>query len=270
MLTSVVHAIHNSAQDHKDAGRRFWRPITPSIPAPRNLLRPPWPVGRAGFLIANPRLKVFASPTKQSIGAKPNRERIALSPCDPSRHPSALKFRSEISNRNSRIIRNSPKCRRNNTYAFSNRNKTAHSGIFAALLLAASGHQMRPASSQQSVRQRPKSVRIQKEMAISPQALRTQSVAGQDFVDSVNPATGEVVARFPATPLSAIPAIFDASRGAQKEWSARTLRERCTMLRQLRDAIFERRDDIANIVVRETGKPRAEAILAEILLTLDT
>ena len=42
------------------------------------------------------------------------------------------------------------------------------------------------------------------------------------------------------------------------------------MLRKLRDAIFERRDDIANIVVRETGKPRAEAILAEVLLALDT
>ncbi len=42
------------------------------------------------------------------------------------------------------------------------------------------------------------------------------------------------------------------------------------MLRKLRDAIFERRDDIANIVSRETGKPRAEAILAEVLLALDT
>ena len=42
------------------------------------------------------------------------------------------------------------------------------------------------------------------------------------------------------------------------------------MLRRLRDTIFERRDDISNIVTRETGKPRVEAILAEILLALDT
>ncbi len=82
-------------------------------------------------------------------------------------------------------------------------------------------------------------------MAVSPQALRTQSVAGQNFVDSVNPATGEVVARIPATPLSAIPAIFEAARAAQKAWAARPLGERCAMLRKLRDAIFERRDDIA-------------------------
>jgi succinate-semialdehyde dehydrogenase/glutarate-semialdehyde dehydrogenase len=107
-------------------------------------------------------------------------------------------------------------------------------------------------------------------MAVFPQALHAQSAIGQEFVDSVNPATGEVVARIPATPLTAIPAIFEAARTAQKEWAARPLRDRCAMLRKLRDAIFDRRDDIANVVVRETGKPRAEAILAEVLLALDT
>jgi acyl-CoA reductase-like NAD-dependent aldehyde dehydrogenase len=94
-------------------------------------------------------------------------------------------------------------------------------------------------------------------MAVSPQALGTQSTTNQDFIDSVNPATGEVVARIPATPLTAIPAIFEAARSAQKTWVAQSLHDRCGMLRKLRDAIFERRDDIANIVTRETGKPRA-------------
>ena len=136
MLTSVVHAIHNSAQGRGATGRRFQRPIAPFIPAPRNLPRPRWPVRFAGFLIANPRLEIFTSPTKQTIGAKSNRERIAFFPYDSSRHPSAIDFRSEISNRNNRIIRNSPKCRRNNTYAFSNRNKSTYSGIFSGSLPA--------------------------------------------------------------------------------------------------------------------------------------
>jgi len=125
-------------------------------------------------------------------------------------------------------------------------------------------------SSQDAVRHLSKSVRIREEMAVSPQALRARSVDGQNFVDSVNPATGEVVARIPATPLTAIPAIFETALTAQKAWAAQRLTERSAMLRKLRDAIFERRDDIANIIVRETGKPRAEAILAEVLLALDT
>ena len=129
---------------------------------------------------------------------------------------------------------------------------------------------MRGVSSQEAVRHPSKSVRIREEMAVSPQAPRAQSTAGREFIDSVNPATGEVVARIPATPLSAIPAIFETARAAQKAWSGRPLQERCAMLRKLRDVIFEGRDDIANTVTRETGKPRAEAILAEVLLALDT
>ncbi len=268
MLTSVVHGIHNSAQGQKGTGRRLRRPIAPFIPAPRNLPGPPWLVPACGFLIANPRLEILASPTKQAIGAKPNREWIAFFPYESPRHLSPLDFSLEISNRNNRIIRNSPKCSRINTYAFSNGHKSTYSGISYDSLPRA--FQVREFSPQHAVRRPCKSVRIQKEMAVSPQALRALSVAGQDFVDSVNPATGEVVTRIPATPLTAIPAILEAARAAQQEWAAQPLTERCAMLRKLRDAIFQRRDDIANIVIRETGKPRAEAILAEVLLSLDT
>src|SRR3984957_8591762 len=264
MLTSVVHAVHNSAQEQRDAGSRSRRPTASPIPTPPNPLRPPQ------LLIANPRLEIFPSPTKQSIGAKSNRERIAFFTDDSSRHLSAVEFRSEISNSNIRIIKNSPKCRRNSTYAFSNRNKTAHSDDLPVSFLADRDFQARELSPQETVRQPRKSVRIQRERAFSPQTLGTHSVAGQDFVDSVNPATGEVVARIPATPVSAIPAIFETGRAAQKTWAGQPLKERCAMLRKLRDIIFERRDDIANIVTRETGKPRAEAILAEVLLALDT
>src|SRR6201987_3902387 len=107
-------------------------------------------------------------------------------------------------------------------------------------------------------------------MAVSPQPLGIQSGTGQDFVDSVNPCTGDIVMRVPATPLDTIPGIFEKARTAQKKWAAHPLRERCEMLRQLADAIFERRDDISGVITRETGKPRAEAILAEGLLALDT
>jgi acyl-CoA reductase-like NAD-dependent aldehyde dehydrogenase len=42
------------------------------------------------------------------------------------------------------------------------------------------------------------------------------------------------------------------------------------MLRGLRDAIFARRDEIAEVITHEAGKPRVEAIFAEVLLALDT
>jgi hypothetical protein len=104
MLTSVVQAIHNSTRQQRDAGSRLRRPIASSIPAPRNVLRPSRPVGCGGFLIANARLEIPTAPTKQTIAAKSNREQIAFLVYDSSRDLSAIEFRSEISNRNSRLL----------------------------------------------------------------------------------------------------------------------------------------------------------------------
>lgn len=89
-------------------------------------------------------------------------------------------------------------------------------------------------------------------------------------IDSINPATQEINAQFVVTQPAELPAMFARARNAQKEWATRPLRERCAMLRRLRDAIFARRDEIADVITREAGKPRVEAIFAEVLLALDT
>lgn len=105
MLTSVVHVLHNSAQDQKGAASRFRRHTTPSIPPPRDLPRPPWPARCGRFLIANPRLEILASPTKQTIGARPNRDRIAFPSPALSPHLRTIEFRPEISNSNIPLLR---------------------------------------------------------------------------------------------------------------------------------------------------------------------
>src|ERR1700722_8306480 len=105
MLTSVVQSIHNSPREQRDAGSRFRRRIDSPIPAPRNVLLPPRPVGGCGgFLIANARLEIPTSPTKQTIAAKSNRERIGFFSYDSSGHLSVIEIQSEISNRNSRLL----------------------------------------------------------------------------------------------------------------------------------------------------------------------
>ena len=90
------------------------------------------------------------------------------------------------------------------------------------------------------------------------------------YVYSIDPATGEVTSRIDATPVYAIPSILGIARDAQRSWADRPLRERCRMLRKLRDVIFDSREEIVEVVTRESGKPRVEAIFAELLLALDT
>ena len=103
-----------------------------------------------------------------------------------------------------------------------------------------------------------------------PSQLAAPTLRAAATIESINPATQEVNARFEVTQPGNLPAIFERAREAQKDWSAGPSRERCSKLRDLRNAIFARRDDIADIVTREAGKPRVEAIFAEVLLALDT
>ncbi len=107
-------------------------------------------------------------------------------------------------------------------------------------------------------------------MAVTPQSLPVTFASEQVFVDSIDPATNEVVARFQATRPPDVPEVFERARRAQKEWAARPLAHRCAALLRLRDVIYSRRDDIAGAISRETGKPRVETIFAEVLLALDT
>jgi acyl-CoA reductase-like NAD-dependent aldehyde dehydrogenase len=103
-----------------------------------------------------------------------------------------------------------------------------------------------------------------------PSQLASPPLRAATIIDSINPATQEINAQFAVTQPADLPAIFASARNAQKEWSARPLRERCAVLRGLREAIFARRDEIADAITREAGKPRVEAIFAEVLLALDT
>jgi succinate-semialdehyde dehydrogenase/glutarate-semialdehyde dehydrogenase len=103
-----------------------------------------------------------------------------------------------------------------------------------------------------------------------PQQRPATNIDSAGTIDSIDPASGAVNASFAATSAADLPEIFERARIAQKEWAARPLRERCNFLRQLRDVICDSRDEIAGIITRETGKPRVEALFAEILLALDT
>ena len=89
-------------------------------------------------------------------------------------------------------------------------------------------------------------------------------------VESINPATGEVIARFEATPPAEVPRIMAQARRAQAEWAGVPLRARCSLLRRLREAIYARRQEIGDVVTRESGKPRVEALFADVLVSLDS
>jgi acyl-CoA reductase-like NAD-dependent aldehyde dehydrogenase len=91
-----------------------------------------------------------------------------------------------------------------------------------------------------------------------------------DAIDSVNPATCEVMARFARTALSSVPTIVGNARAAQRKWAAQPVRERSALLRTLCATLLARRAELAGAVVLETGKPRVEALFADVFVALDS
>jgi succinate-semialdehyde dehydrogenase/glutarate-semialdehyde dehydrogenase len=91
-----------------------------------------------------------------------------------------------------------------------------------------------------------------------------------DTLPSINPATGEVLAQIERTPASLLPEIVSHARVAQHEWAKLPVRDRCTKFRVLREQIMASRNELADAVVRESGKPRVEALFADIFVALDS
>src|SRR5713226_6379292 len=91
-----------------------------------------------------------------------------------------------------------------------------------------------------------------------------------DTLPSINPATGEALGYFEKTSAAALPHIVARARAAQSAWARVPISERCARLRNLRDGIMSSRGILADAVVSESGKPRVEALFADIFVAVDT
>ena len=74
-----------------------------------------------------------------------------------------------------------------------------------------------------------------------------------------NPASGEVIANVADLGAAETTAAIDASVPAQKEWTARTAKDRATVMRKWYDLAMANADDLAVILTTEMGKPLNEA-----------
>src|ERR1700720_3764497 len=91
-----------------------------------------------------------------------------------------------------------------------------------------------------------------------------------DTLPSINPATGETLGYFEKTPAPALAQIVARARAAQIVWGRIPVRERRARVRDLRDRIMSSRDALADAVAAESGKPRVEALFADIFVAVDT
>ena len=83
------------------------------------------------------------------------------------------------------------------------------------------------------------------------------------MIETVNPATGELLAAYPTHSPAEIEALLGAAGSAQESWRDLPLAARTDLLRGLGSVLVERREQYAALITAEMGKPLAEA-LAEV------
>ncbi len=86
---------------------------------------------------------------------------------------------------------------------------------------------------------------------------------------SVNPATLEELARFAVDSPAKVNAAVARARAAQPQWRALSFRNRARYILKVRRALYERQNEVINIISDETGKPPFEALSTEVFPIAD-
>src|SRR3954466_6858671 len=94
---------------------------------------------------------------------------------------------------------------------------------------------------------------------------RTQTEGGETF-DSLAPATGDVVATLPVHGEAEVREAVQRARRASQWWSTLSFDERGRRLRAYAGVLARRRDELLDLISRENGKPRVDALIEHTLV----
>lgn len=100
-----------------------------------------------------------------------------------------------------------------------------------------------------------------------PTLFRQAAYIGGDWIEAndtdaiavTNPATGEKIGSVPKLGAAEARAAIAHAEETQKEWAARTAKERSMILRKWFELMMANQDDLAHILTLEQGKPLLEA-----------
>lgn len=88
-------------------------------------------------------------------------------------------------------------------------------------------------------------------------------------IKSYNPATGEMIGEVPVTGQREVKDAIDSAKKAFPEWSTLSFKARAAYLQKATSIIIRDSDEIAELITRETGKPKAESMATEVFVVLE-
>lgn len=85
---------------------------------------------------------------------------------------------------------------------------------------------------------------------------------------SINPNNGSTIGEVDKTNLSHVEKIVQFAKDAQINWSQTRIEKRIKILKNAKNILYDKREEIANLITNENGKPKFESYSTEIIPTL--
>ena len=95
------------------------------------------------------------------------------------------------------------------------------------------------------------------------------SDANSDTLYAKNPATGETLGQVPVASARDVEAAVTRARHAQAEWARVPVKQRAQQLLGFGEQLVRFAEDLVDLLVLETGKPRLEALIHEVFVLCD-
>jgi acyl-CoA reductase-like NAD-dependent aldehyde dehydrogenase len=96
-----------------------------------------------------------------------------------------------------------------------------------------------------------------------------EAAASVKMLESRSPTTGEVIGSVGTIGPAGVQGVVDEVARIQPAWAQLTAKDRGRYMLRAADALLDEIDEIAELLVREQGKPRVEAYTMELLPTVD-
>jgi acyl-CoA reductase-like NAD-dependent aldehyde dehydrogenase len=88
-------------------------------------------------------------------------------------------------------------------------------------------------------------------------------------ITSINPATGQPLGEVPDRSADEVRSAVELSRTAQRAWAQLSLEARCRRVLRYAEVLMERAEEMVDLLVREGGKTRLEALGMEVVIVAD-
>jgi succinate-semialdehyde dehydrogenase/glutarate-semialdehyde dehydrogenase len=95
------------------------------------------------------------------------------------------------------------------------------------------------------------------------------SAQGSSTIVSINPATGERLGEVPDMGAEQVRAAVASARAAQQAWAQQSVEARCRRVLRFAEVLMAKAEEVIELLVREGGKTRLEALGMEVVLVAD-